>query len=303
MRLNPAMPAASASGSIAERAYRSVNRAAGCPGSRRACRVGAIAAAIAAATLALGARAACAADDASVVEGTGAAAASSTMAASPATPPSGIAAAPSSTDPPQATDVQEIAPAITPNPVQTSIDEAPAATGGSTGNGDIERYRQGQSLPQIAAPRLHSLQEFMSEGTDDSPIGLELREDTRTLKTGERADGLLILKVRSGSPAAQAGLKSYSSRTKTLLEAATVAGAMVFPPAILAIVAIDQTNIGESYDMIIGVDGRRVTNFLDFEDQMRGLKPGDILYLSVVRNGRRLQIRVHVPEGMASLSY
>jgi S1-C subfamily serine protease len=52
--------------------------------------------------------------------------------------------------------------------------------------------------------------------------------------------------------------------------------------------------VGESYDMIIGVDGSRVTNFLDFQDRMRDLQPGEIVYLSVVRNGKRLQVTLPV---------
>ncbi|HVA67978.1 MAG TPA: PDZ domain-containing protein, partial [Candidatus Binataceae bacterium] len=57
------------------------------------------------------------------------------------------------------------------------------------------------------------------------------------------------------------------------------------------------TQVGESYDLIIGVDGVRVTDFLDFQDRMRDLKPGEIVYLSVVRDGRRHQFRVAVPIG------
>ncbi|HXW83177.1 MAG TPA: PDZ domain-containing protein, partial [Candidatus Binataceae bacterium] len=59
------------------------------------------------------------------------------------------------------------------------------------------------------------------------------------------------------------------------------------------------SQIGERYDLIIGVDGERVTNSLDFEDRMRDLEPGEIVYLSVVRDGRRLQVKVTVPRGYA----
>ena len=55
---------------------------------------------------------------------------------------------------------------------------------------------------------------------------------------------------------------------------------------------IDYTEVGESYDMIIGVDGSRVTNFADFEERMRNVQPGELVYFSVVRNGKRIQIPV-----------
>ena len=73
-------------------------------------------------------------------------------------------------------------------------------------------------------------------------------------------------------------------------------GALVLP-------VIDYTQVGESYDMIIGVDGARVTNFLDFEERMRNIKPGEVVYLSVVRNGKRMQVPVPVPASQVSVTY
>jgi len=64
--------------------------------------------------------------------------------------------------------------------------------------------------------------------------------------------------------------------------------------AILLMPVLGSMQVGESYDMIIGVDGSRVTNFLDFQDCMRNLQPGEVIYLSVVRNGKRLQVTMPV---------
>jgi hypothetical protein len=205
----------------------------------------------------------------------------------------------------------EIPPAqasIAPEPpVDVTTDPADGAAlngapdPGAVGNKDAEEYENAQNPPP--APHLHSLREFMSEGTDTSPIGLELREDRRKLSGGGQADGLLIVKVHSGSPAADAGLHAYSTAGHAVLEGAAVAAAMLFPPAVLAIAVLDQTHIGESYDLIIGVDGKRVTNYLDFEDELRDIKPGDVVYLSVVRNGKRVQIAVHVPATATAAGY
>jgi S1-C subfamily serine protease len=49
-----------------------------------------------------------------------------------------------------------------------------------------------------------------------------------------------------------------------------------------------------AYDLIIGVDGSRVTNFLDFYDCMRDVQPGEIVYLNILRNGRRVQMPVRI---------
>jgi S1-C subfamily serine protease len=104
--------------------------------------------------------------------------------------------------------------------------------------------------------------------------------------------------VANGSPAAQAGLRAYRRTVRDVLEAASFAAALVFPPAVIAVPLFDQVHIGETYDLIIGVDGARVTNFLDFEDRMRDVQPGEIVYLSIIRDGSRLQVPVNVPATM-----
>ncbi|MFZ0887380.1 MAG: PDZ domain-containing protein, partial [Candidatus Binataceae bacterium] len=208
---------------------------------------------------------------------------------------------------PAVAEIPQAVPSAPPSAADsaTADDTQPDVNGatGAVGNKAVEDYEAAQNPPPVTAPNLHSLQEFMSEGSDESPIGLELREDRRKLKSGEQADGLLVVKVRAGSPAADAGLRGYNSTGHTVLEGAAVAAAMVFPPAILAIAVLDQTHVGEFYDMIIGVDGKRVSNFLDFEDQMREAKPGDVVYLSVIRNGTRMQVPVQVPTTASGLNY
>ncbi len=175
-------------------------------------------------------------------------------------------------------------------------------SGSSEANGQIVNYEATQD-PHLIEPQLHSLQEFIAEGENTSPLGLELREAQRALKDGEKADGLLIVKVMRDSPAAKAGLRSYHKTAHDLLEGTAVAAALVFPPAVLAVPLIDGLSVGESYDMIIAVDGNRITNFLDFEDQMRDVRPGDVVYLSLVRDGARMQVPVSIPATASAASY
>ena len=87
------------------------------------------------------------------------------------------------------------------------------------------------------------------------------------------------------------------------LETAAVAGAMFCPPVVLLVPVFDQVHLGESYDLIIGVDGSRVINFLDFEERLRDLQAGEIVYLSIIRNGKRMQIPVPVPDSLASPTF
>ena len=153
---------------------------------------------------------------------------------------------------------------------------------------------QAQQNPQLIDPQLHSLQEFMSEGDQTSPLGVQLREDQRKLNSGEVANGLLIVGVQQRSAAANAGLHAFRRTTHDVLEGVAVVASLFFAPALLAVLLIDQVNLGESYDLIIGVDGTRVANYLDFEDRMRDVQTGEIVYLSIVRNGDRVQVPVHV---------
>lgn len=184
---------------------------------------------------------------------------------------------------------QEIPQAMPSNTPAESL--APGTT--APNSDDLTRYQYDQD-PELAAPNVGSLQDFVAEGDETSPIGVELRETTRKLNSGEEAEGLLIVKVERDSAAAKAGLRPYRRVAHNMLTGAAIGAAMVFPPAILILPIIDYTQLGESYDMIIGVDGARVTNFIDFEERMRNIQPGELVYLSVVRNGKRVQIQVPV---------
>jgi hypothetical protein len=150
---------------------------------------------------------------------------------------------------------------------------------------------------------LGSAREFVEEGEGTSPqtlpIGFEVRESSCRLKSGEQIDGLLILKVYKDSPAAKAGLQPYRNAKEHALQAVAIGAGIAFPPAMLltmvALPMIEYTEMGKSYDMIIGVDGSRVSNFFDFEERMRSVQPGELVYLNVVRNGKRMQIAIPIP--------
>lgn len=156
---------------------------------------------------------------------------------------------------------------------------------------DIKSYEANQDLDA----QLGTLREFVAQGTETSEIGAELVEAQRKLDSGQVAEGLLIVKVLDGSPAAKAGLRPFSHAAHSVMTGAVLAAALICPPAILALPMLNYTQVGESYDMIIGIDGVRVTNFIDFEDQMRKTRPGEIVYLTVIRDGRRVQMKVPIP--------
>jgi len=160
-------------------------------------------------------------------------------------------------------------------------------------NPDIGSYVS-QGTP-LYSPSIHSLQEFETEGSGNLPLGISVEEGQRKLKNGRMVDGLLVVDVQSGSPAAKAGLHGGHRVAHDVIEGAAVAAAMFFPPAVLAVPVIESAQLGENFDMIIGVDGERVTNYIDFEDRLRDAQPGEIVYLSIVRSGQRVQVAVTMP--------
>ena len=161
---------------------------------------------------------------------------------------------------------------------------------------EITNYEQEQSgmLPE----QLRNLQEYDSGSELFTTLGMRLREDRRSLKTGEEADGLLVSGLIKNSPAAEAGLHAYNAAGHNMMTGVAIAGAMIFPPAILLVPALDYTSIGETYDLIIGIDGARVRNFLDYQDRTRDLIPGEMIYLSVIRDGKRVQLTMTVPPNL-----
>jgi hypothetical protein len=182
------------------------------------------------------------------------------------------------------------------NTAQIPQTSASPDTGLSWQGDPVVIYEHAQNPPSPYGPGIGSAEDFMLEGEDAiSPLGLRLRTDRRKLKSGETATGLLVVDVTSGGPAARAGVKPYRHSARSAIEAASVAGAFFFPPAMMLLPVLESTQVGDSYDMIVGVDGFRVTSPLDFEDCMRDLQPGEIVYLSLVRNGTRVQLPVPVP--------
>ena len=188
-----------------------------------------------------------------------------------------------------------ITPSGTQEIPQAAPEEAPVATvppGAVPTSRDLTNYLNDDS---DLSSGVGSVRDFVAEGEESSPIGIEVRETHRRLKSGEEASGLLILKVQKDSPAGKAGLHAYKRAAHNAIEGVAIGAALFFPPAILAIPIIDYTEVGESYDMIIGIDGSRVTNFVDFADRMRDVQAGELVYFSIVRNGRRMQIAVPIP--------
>ena len=79
----------------------------------------------------------------------------------------------------------------------------------------------------------------------------------------------------------------------TALFIGMLAGAALFPPALMAVMALSK--IGEPHETIIAVDGERTRDVTEFEEAIEKADAGEVVYLTVVSGGRREQIRVALP--------
>ena len=215
----------------------------------------------------------------------------------PASPVITGAPAPVASDPASGEQIvtPEEAPAATTVilPASQGQSVAPAAATPEDAS-QVVNYEENQQMP-LNEPQLHSLQEFMNEGSNTSPLGVELQEGVRRTKNGREIDGLLVVSLQPGSPAERAGVQAGHRQAHDVIEGAAVAASLVFPPAVLAVPVIETIQLGENYDLIIGIDGNRVTNFMDFQDRLRDVQPGETVYLNILRGGKRLQLPVEMP--------
>ena len=140
------------------------------------------------------------------------------------------------------------------------------------------------------------LQEYLGESEEISLFGMDLRIEQR--KAEKQIQGLLVVDIAPGSPGAYAGLHPYRQPTRDLLNGVGMLAAMAFPPAAAIVPIVESVPLGEAYDLIIGVDGARVTNFLDFYYCMREVQPGELIYLNLLRNGHRVQVPIRVTSSL-----
>jgi hypothetical protein len=126
-------------------------------------------------------------------------------------------------------------------------------------------------------------------------LGLEVAEGTGRLATGRCLRGIRVIRVIPEGPAAQAGLRSEETLGKSALAGAFLAGGLLFPPALFVGLVIASSDIGDSHDTIIALDAERTSDVRELENAIGRSRKGPIVYLSVIRGGKRNQIRILLP--------
>ncbi len=98
----------------------------------------------------------------------------------------------------------------------------------------------------------------------------------------ENDEGLLIVDTVQGSPADLAGLRGFQLITKTYQQ-----GPYKYPMTVL-----DTSQA----DLIIGVDGQAVRSADDLLQYIDSKLPGDTIELAIIRDERRIDVRVTLPQ-------
>jgi len=113
-------------------------------------------------------------------------------------------------------------------------------------------------------------------------LGVEVKFAEECFKGGEEY-GLEVTKVDANSPAAVAGLHGATEIGAGAAAATTIAGIIPFVTPLIGHYLEQPGAPGHDGDLIIAVNDQRVRSQLDLQDQLNQLKPGDTMYLTVLR--------------------
>jgi len=132
-------------------------------------------------------------------------------------------------------------------------------------------------------------------------LGIDVKNGYGTLQNRYQFDGVEILEVIPGGPGAAAGLKGGRRQVQAIMTVGLLAASMLFPPAIIGVAALESSGVGESHEFIIAVDGIRTHDINDFGEALNQAEPGEIVYLTLVRNGQREQLQIQLSGEHGSL--
>jgi S1-C subfamily serine protease len=140
----------------------------------------------------------------------------------------------------------------------------------------------------------------VGDSEDQVPIlGIEITNGQSRLARGPSVGGIKIISVNPDGPAAIAGLQSEHTAVRTALTATLAAGGMFFPPAMFGAILMGQSDVGESHDLIIAVDGERTRDIADLQDALDRADDGETVYLVILRAGHLQHIAVRLPGELA----
>lgn len=125
------------------------------------------------------------------------------------------------------------------------------------------------------------------EGAGKLPyLGISVQYIVSNDVPGREVRGLEVVAVDPSSPAEQAGLRGRGQATKLGASGAT-AGALMAPLDLIIMPLLKKAgDLGADGDLIIAIDDNRVEAENDLKNALAALKPGDVIYLTLVRQHR-----------------
>lgn len=126
----------------------------------------------------------------------------------------------------------------------------------------------------------------------------------QTIYANDRPNGLVngleVVSVDPGSPAAAAGLLGRTKMT-SVGETGATASSLIAPLNLFVMPLLKKSgSLGRGGDLIVAIDDHRVTNDFDLEAELSSLKPGDLIYLTIVRaqaDGSQKTLKVPIKLG------
>jgi PDZ domain len=100
---------------------------------------------------------------------------------------------------------------------------------------------------------------------------------------GMEEHGLEVLTVDPDSPAAQSGVQGRTAPNALGAAAATASSLVPLLNTLTDSVLSKHGDLGLGGDLIVAVDDHRIRSQQDLEDELARLKPGDTMYLTVIR--------------------
>jgi hypothetical protein len=145
-------------------------------------------------------------------------------------------------------------------------------------NDDVELYKANVN-PEQPAPRAEPL----------PYLGIAVHSTMVMQPNGQRQEALEVLSVDANSPAAAAGIKGSGSPTK--LGASSLTASALFGPAqeLLAPLLQKTGQLGLQGDLIVAADDNRVGSEDELAGELARLKPGETLWLTVLRESAKGQ--------------
>lgn len=165
---------------------------------------------------------------------------------------------------------------------------------------EVQSYSDGSSDELNTSVAVN---EYMSNGWSEESemvvplLGIAVREEIGHLANGVRITGLGVMAVSSDSPANRSGIGSPHTLLRNVAVTALMAGGLVFPPAMMGAMVLSDSGIGDAHDLIVAVDGYRTHNLFQFQAAIGRVRPGQIVYLRVIRSGEPRGLRIEIPGG------